>query len=158
MTFFGSPQRPRKPIPPGDQPGAFGRHDRMASKLAGLGVNATKREALVFAVVKARGDLGTIGSDVKHAIRMELQTVTPAWAPLCAKGFIKGRRDSNGVELMRIGECGAPHTVWYPREPGDPIYKKTKFPLEGIKRLLPKLNENEIEELFDLVRAIRGEE
>ena len=87
-----------------------------------------------------------------------MQTITPAWSPLCEKGYIKGRRDSEGYELMRIGEFGAPQTVWYPREPGDPIYKKKKYPLNGIKRLLPKLNENEIEELYDLVRAIRGEE
>jgi hypothetical protein len=162
MTFFGSGGRGRgggkPPRGPGDETGAFGRNDRMAAKLAGLGVNATKREARVFAVVKDRGDKGTIGSDVKRAIGMELQTVTPAWSPLCEKGYIKGRRDSDGVELMRVGECGAPQTVWYPREPGDPIYKKKKYPLDGIKRLLPKLNENEIEELYDLVRAIRGEE
>jgi hypothetical protein len=137
--------------------GGWSRRGRHTSMMAALGVDATLRESQVFAVVHRRGDLGTTSSDVFRATGIVMQTITPRWAPLCRKGFVKAKLDSDGLELTRIGHLGAAQIVWYPRERGDPIYERPTRVLERIGKMLPSLDRDELELLYDDVVKLLDE-
>jgi hypothetical protein len=78
--------------------------DPETSHEAAASIDKDRLEALVARTVKTAGDYGMTGSETAEALQMVVQTVSPRFAPLMAKGILVLARNSDGEIVKRMGK------------------------------------------------------
>jgi hypothetical protein len=95
-----------------DDDGGFRRDDPDTSRDAAGSFSASHREASVFKTIFEAGTDGANWWEIHKRNGMLMQTISPAFAPLCRKGYIKAKTTIDDVVIKRPGESGRGQTVW----------------------------------------------
>jgi hypothetical protein len=95
-----------------DDDGGFRRDDRDTSRAAAGSFSASQREAAVFKTIFEAGTDGANWWEIHNLNGMLMQTISPAFAPLCRKGYIKAKTTADGVVVKRPGSSRRSQTVW----------------------------------------------
>ena len=87
--------------------------DPLTSHAAAASISVADMEFAVLRVIARSGSNGRTWKEQEQNCNLPRQTISPRWRPLCKKGLIEKRYDTQGNVLTRSGWSSRQQTVWF---------------------------------------------